>query len=771
MSGIMIEKRSGRLAPLDLSKIKVQTRFACKGVDTVSVMELEVNCMFKFTDGMKTSRIQEILIDTAKNMITEENHGYSIVAARLMSHDLRKRVYGTYEPPTFYAHVRRMVEAGHYDKYILEQYTGLELMEIGSLIEHERDNDFSLAGLSQMMEKYLLRDRSSPDSDPYETPQMLYMAVSCVLMAKYFKGDKSKRMELIKDFYDGASTFAFSLPTPILGGVRTKTRQFSSCVLIDTDDTLNSINATASTIVNYVSKRAGIGLNQGRIRAEGASIRNGEMKHTGVIPFLKYHVGALKSCSQGGIRGGSATSFYPMWHLQIEDVLVLKNNRGVTENRERRSDYGIQIGDEMYERLLNDSHIYLFDPGECPDLYEAYFDDTNERFHNLYAQYIQKAEQGQVRYKRIKAADLFLKMMEERAETGRIFIKNTQTVNGMSPFKKSRIYQSNLCLEVCVPTIPFQSLEDESGRIGLCTLASMNMAKFISDVQQMVDLPKYIRVLVYALDSLLDYQDYPAIQAKSSTLDWRTLGMGVVNLADFIMKNDGKYGDPHILKAVNQFMQRMSYHAKMASNELAQEFGPCRRSDEVVRSVTELHDERFGLDKLFNLEPDPLLDFEALYALEEKYGYRHATLFALAPTESSSQVLNATNGVEMPRGFLSIKSSKDGQFNQVVPTPERGNEYDYLWDHADPVKYLMTIAVLQRSVDQSISTNTFYNPSKFPGGKIPRQKIIEDLLLVWKLGIKTLYYNNIPDGATDVLEAEPEAAEAINEEVCDTCTI
>lgn len=766
MSKINIRKRDGSLEPLDIKKIKVVTQAACEGL-SVSRSELEVDCMFKFQEGMSTERIQEILIDTAKNKITEEQPDWARVAARLISYDLRKRVYGSFEPPSFSSFVATMTSAGVYDRYILDMYDAQEMQVIDSMIDHSRDDNFSLAAMGQLTGKYLLRDRSRP-GHYHETPQMMYMAVACVLMAKYAeKYGKEVRLELIKTFYDGVSTFKFSLPTPILAGVRTTTRQFSSCVLIDCDDNLPSINATANAIVNYVSKRAGIGLNEGRIRAVGSKIRKGEMVHTGVVPFLKYHIGALKSCSQGGIRGGSATAYYPMWHYQIDEILVLKNNRGIDENRERRCDYAVQIGDEMYERLQDGGDIYCFDPKDVPGLYEAYFEKTNESFSRLYNIFIKRAEAGEIRFKKFKATELFSRLIDERVETGRIYVMNTQNMNKTSPFMKSSIYMSNLCLEIGLPTKPFISEDDEEGRIALCTLASYNMSQFITDEQQLKEMPIYVRALVFALDSLLEYQDYPMIQARRATEDWRTLGMGIVNLADFFAQQGLKYGERDALQAVNKFMRRLNFFAKKATVELAKEYGPCLMSDEVAVSTKLIHDHAFGLDSKFKLDDRDVLDWSSLNSDICKYGVRNATLFAVAPTESSSQVLNATNGVEMPRGFISQKGSKDGVFAQIVPSPELRDQYQYVWDQPDPVPYLKTIAVIQRWVDQTISTNTSYNPVFF-GGKLKRQKLLEDMILAWKMGIKTLYYNNVPDGASDELDSEQKGPSA-PESDADSC--
>lgn len=751
---IKIRKRSGEMVDLDISKIKGVTEHACRGLN-VSRSTLEVNCTFKFNDGMTTERIQKILIETAKNMISGDEPDYARVAARLMSYDLRKRVYGSFVPPSFKEIVQGLTAAGIYDRYILDNYSEGEFNHLNGIIDHSRDDNFSLAAMGQLTGKYLLRDRSKEEAY-FETPQVMYLAVACVLLAKYKEVfGEEVRMKMIETFYKGASTFKFSLPTPILAGVRTKTRQFSSCVLIDTADTLNSINASASAIVNYVSKRAGIGLNEGRIRAVGARIRNGEMIHTGVVPFLKYHVSALKSCSQGGIRGGSATAYYPMWHYQIEEILVLKNNRGVEENRERRCDYAIQIGDEMYERLMDDGHIYAFDPKDCPaGMYDSYFDKNNDRFKVFYRDMITKAERGEVRFKKFRATELFSMMIDERINTGRIFVMNTQNVNATSPFMKSPIFMSNLCLEIALPTVPFHYLDDKDGRIALCTLASFNMSEFITDDEQLVDLPEYVQVLVFALDSLLEYQDYPMLQAKEATLDWRTLGIGIVNLADFFAVQKMKYGSPEALQAANKFMRRLTYAAKGASVTLAEQYGPCRRHEEIACSTKFIHDHKFGLDNKFDLDDNDVLDWAALNARIAASGIRNATLMAIAPTESSSQVLNATNGVEMPREFVSIKGSKDGLFAQIVPKPELRYDYEYLWDQPCPAAYLRTIAVLQRWVDQAISANTTYNPKFFPDGKIPRQKIMLDMITAWKNGVKTLYYNNIPDGASDVAEEE-----------------
>lgn len=752
---IHVIKRDGVRSPLDVERPNAVVMKACEGIDDVSASEVLMNARLHFVDGMTTERIQEILIKSAENLISIDTPNYQYVASRLQMYDVRKRAYGTYKPPTFQQHCINMVGLGKYDKDMLN-FTQGEFDRFEEIINHKRDKNFSYAAAGQLVDKYLLRDRTKHRAF-YESPQMMYMAIAATLL----KGD----MKRIETFYNGASTFKFSLPTPIMSGVRTPTRQFSSCVLIKSGDTLPSINATATAISNYVSKRAGIGVDASLIRGAGAPIRNGEMVHTGVIPFLKYHVGALKCCSQGGVRGGSATVFYPMWHYQYEDIIVLKNNRGIEENRERKVDYGIQLNGEMIRRLLDDEDIWMFDPTSVPKVYETFFADQAE-FRVEYELAITAAKAGLVRGKSMKATEAWDMLLSERSETGRIFIAFVDNMNNQGPFDPviDPVTQSNLCLEIALPTRPFESEHDEDGRIALCTLASFNMSQFM-DVENFDELFMYADALVRALDGLLSYQDYPQIQAKIATAEFRTLGVGIVNLADFLCRKGMKYGSPEALAELNKWMERFTYCLTKASVGLAEEKGACGRWQDTCygKGIFPWQKRNKGVDKLVDTVSDLGLEWEQLMERIKQSGIRNATLSAIAPTESSSQVLNATNGVEQPKAPMSIKASKSGMFKQIIPSPELIKEYEYLWDNSSPEAYLMTCALLQKWVDQSISTNTFYNPSK-TGNTISRYDAIRHLILFYSLGGKTLYYQNVNDGAGDEMEPEEEPE-------CSTCVV
>jgi ribonucleoside-diphosphate reductase alpha chain len=715
----------------------------------------------QFTDNMRTDRIQDILIQAAASLISVDKPNYQYVAARLKSYDLRKSAYGQYKPPHLLDIFAKNIKQRVYDREFLDLYTTEEFNELNDVINHKRDKNFTWAAMGQLTEKYLLRDRSKKDSKIfYETPQVMYMGIAMALFSNW---DKDSRLDMVKKFYEYASTGKFSLPTPIMAGVRTPTRQFSSCVLIKTGDTLDSINATAKTIVDYVSKRAGIGFDIGAIRGIGSPIRGGEMVHTGLIPFIKYLTGALKSCSQGGIRGGAATAYIPLWHYQFDDVVVLKNNRGTEENRERRIDYGIQINRVMFERLVAKQPLYLFDPKDNREMYEAYFADV-DKFRTLYENMIKAADAGLVRSKKLQAEEVFQMLLDQRSDTGRIYIAFVDHMNEYSPFNLDTIYSSNLCLEIALPTREFEQYNDENGRVALCTLASFNLTAF-EDPTEMEDVAF---VLVSALDMLLEYQDYPAIQARKAVEDYRPLGVGIVNVAHFLAKNFTGYGSPAGLEMLDAWMAHLHYYLVKASNRLAMKFGACKRATIHGMGQVTADLQPLPLDILPNgKKPEGMaygLDWEELKDDLKTYGIRNATLLAVAPTESSSQVLNATNGIEPPKGLVSIKGSKDGTYKQVVPDVETlGPLYDLKWD-LECIEYLKTAAVIQRWVDQAISTNTWYDPEKFPGGKIPRAKMMQDILSFYMWGGKTLYYNTNKDAKED-----EELKQA--EEVCDTCVV
>ncbi|WP_299076867.1 class 1a ribonucleoside-diphosphate reductase subunit alpha [uncultured Paraglaciecola sp.] len=754
-NNLYVTKRTGERENIDLEKIHKVIEWAAKGLNNVSVSQVEIKAHIQFYDGIKTADIHETLIRSAADLISTDCPDYQYLAARLAIFHLRKKAYGRFEPPVLKDHVKSMVNKGKYDQHILQDYTEAEFDEMNDYIDHWRDMDFSYAAVKQLEGKYLVQNRVT--GEIYESAQFLYILVAACLFANY---EKDVRMDYIKRFYDATSKFKISLPTPIMAGVRTPTRQFSSCVLIEAGDSLDSINATTSAIVKYVSQRAGIGINAGRIRALGSPIRGGEAFHTGCIPFYKHFQTAVKSCSQGGVRGGAATLFYPLWHLEVESLLVLKNNRGVEENRVRHLDYGVQFNKLMYTRLIKDQHITLFSPSDTPGLYDAFFADQDE-FERLYVQYEQDES---IRKKQIKAIELFSLFMQERASTGRIYLQNVDHCNTHSPFnpKLAPVRQSNLCLEIALPTKPLDNVNDESGEIALCTLSAFNLGA-IESVDEFAELSD---LAVRALDSLLDYQDYPVPAALNATMGRRTLGIGVINFAYYLAKNGVKYSDGSANGLVHKTFEAMQYHLMQASCNLAKEKGACPKFDETTyfQGLMPIDTYKKDLDKICD---EPLhCDWDALRADIKQYGLRNSTLSALMPSETSSQISNATNGIEPPRGHISIKSSKDGVLKQVVPEYERlKDKYELLWDLPSNDGYLQLAGIMQKFVDQTISANTSYDPNKYEGGKVPMKLLIQDLLTSYKLGVKTLYYHNTRDGADDATQQELTSQKFVPQEV------
>lgn len=738
-SNMTVTKRSGERESIDLDKIHRVITWAAKGLKNVSVSEVELRSHLQFFDGIPTEAIHETIIKAAADLISPESPDYQFVAARLAVFHLRKKAFGQFEPPKLFDHVTKLVEIGKYDMHIMADYSREELDILDGYIDHWRDMNFSYAAVKQLEGKYLVQNRVT--HEVYESAQFLYILVAACLFARY---PKEIRLKYIKDFYDATSLFKISLPTPIMAGVRTPTRQFSSCVLIECDDSLDSINATASSIVKYVSQRAGIGINAGRIRALGSPIRGGEAFHTGCLPFYKYFQTAVKSCSQGGVRGGAATLFYPLWHLEVESLLVLKNNRGVEDNRVRHLDYGVQLNKLMYQRLIKGDYISLFSPSDVPGLYDAFFEDQVE-FERLYLQYEQDSS---IRKKQIKAVELFSLMMQERASTGRIYIQNVDHCNTHSPFdsKVAPIKQSNLCLEIALPTKPLTNIDDPDGEIALCTLSALNLGaiKDLSELEPLADLA------VRALDNLLDYQDYPIKAAQTSSMNRRTLGIGVINFANYLAKNGKKYSDGSANNLTHKTFEAIQFYLLKASMNLAKEQGACPLFHETTYSkgILPIDTYKRDLDKICD---EPLhMDWEGLRSDIKQYGLRNSTLSALMPSETSSQISNATNGIEPPRGLISVKASKDGQLKQVVPDFELlKDKYELLWNMPNNDGYIQLVGLMQKFIDQAISANTNYDPSRFEGGRVPMQTLLKDLLSVYKLGIKTLYYHNTRDGASD----------------------
>lgn len=736
---LMVTKRDGRLEPIDLDKIHRVITWAAQGLDNVSVSQVELRSHIQFYEGIRTSDIHETIIKAAADLISKETPDYQYLAARLAIFHLRKKAYSRYEPPHLYEQVKKMVRLGKYDAALLTDYTREELDEMDTFIDHNRDLTFSYAAVNQLQGKYLVQNRVT--GEIYESPQFLYILVAACLFADY---PHEQRMDYIRRFYDAISTFKISLPTPIMSGVRTPTRQFSSCVLIESGDSLDSINATTSSIVKYVSQRAGIGINAGAIRALGSHIRGGEAFHTGCIPFYKMFQAAVKSCSQGGVRGGAATVFFPMWHLEVESLMVLKNNRGVEDNRVRHMDYGVQINKTLYQRLIKGGEITLFSPSDVPGLYEAFFADQ-DKFEALYTQYEQDPN---IRQRKVKAVELFSLLMQERSSTGRIYIQNVDHCNTHSPFDPAvaPIRQSNLCLEIALPTKPLEHFHDENGEIALCTLSAFNLGT-LNDLDELEELAE---LAVRALDALLDYQDYPIKAAKRGSMGRRSLGIGVINYAYYLAKNGVRYSDGSANNLTHRTFEAIQYYLLKASNKLAKEKGTCEFFNETTyaKGILPIDTYKKDIDDLTN---EPLhYDWETLRQEIKQHGLRNSTLTALMPSETSSQISNATNGIEPPRGHVSIKASKDGILRQVVPDYENLSEqYELLWDIPSNDGYLQLVGIMQKFVDQAISANTNYDPKRFPDDKVPMKRLLGDLLLAYKYGLKTLYYQNTRDGADD----------------------
>ena len=761
---INIIKRNGSSEPLNIDKLHKVVFFACEDIAGVSPSEVEIQSKVQFYDGMSSTEIQETLIKAAADLITEQTPNYQWVAGRLINYHLRKMVYGQFNPCSLLELVTKNIDAGFYDKNLIKVYTKSEFNKLNNYIKHQRDDTLTYAAMEQFRGKYLVQNRVTKKI--YETPQMAYMLIAMTLFANY---PKDTRLKWVKEYYDAISTFDISLPTPVMAGVRTPQRQFSSCVLVETDDSLDSINATTSSIVKYVSQKAGIGIGAGSIRALGSSIRSGDAYHTGVIPFYKMFQSATRSCSQGGVRNGAATLYYPIWHLEVEDLLVLKNNKGTEDNRVRHMDYGVQFNKLMYERLLEGKDITLFSPSDVPGLYDAFFEDQEE-FKYLY----EKAEiHPNIRKKSISAIEIFSMFMEERKNTGRIYLMNVDHANTHSSFieKEAAVKQSNLCCEINLPTKPLNSFEDENGEIALCTLSAINWGK----IKKPDDFEKPCKLAVRGLDALLDYQDYPVKAAYMSTMKRRPLGIGIINLAFWLAKNNTNYQNPD-LELVDEFAEAWSYYLIKASADLAQEQGACKGASETKYGIGITPNQTYKKDVDELIPNKERMNWESLREQLNTHGIRNSTLMALMPSETSAQISNATNGIEPPRSFVSIKQSKDGVLKQVVPGIHKlKNKYDLLWDQKSPEGYLKICAVLQKYIDQGISVNTSYNPSFYEDEKIPLSTMIQHLLMFYRYGGKQLYYFNTYDGQGEIdlnkLDEQTVLDPLEDPEECESCVL
>ena len=776
MSNINIKKRDGPSEPLDVNKIHKVVEFACEGLTGVSSSQVEMSSHIQFYDGMSSDEIQEIMIKSANDLISLENPNYQYVASRLLLYATYKDVYGEFDNAPLMQMIKTNIDRGVYDPDILEQYSEEEILTLDKYIKRNRDENFTYAGLRQIVDKYLCQDRSS--GQLFETPQHMYMMIAATLFANY---PKAERMYYVRRYYDATSLFKINIPTPVMAGVRTPVRQFASCVLVDSDDSLDSIFSSDMAIGRYTAQRAGIGINSGRIRAINSKIRGGEVAHTGVIPFLKKFESTVRCCTQNGVRGGSATVHFPLWHKEIEDILVLKNNKGTEDNRVRKLDYSIQLNKLMYERFLAGSEISLFSPHDVPGLYEAFYSDQQE-FERLY----KLAEKDpKVKKKTIPAMELFSSMLKERAETGRIYLMNVDHANTHSSFKDT-VYMSNLCQEITLPTKPLKHIDDEQGEIALCILSAIN----VGVLKELDDLEELCELAVRALDEIIDYQRYPVKAAEVSTKARRSLGVGYIGLAHYLAREGVKYNDKKALTKVHELSEAFQYYLLKASNKLAQEKGKCDYFDRTKYADGFLPIDHYKkeLDEVCNIKLK--YDWENLRSLIAESGLRHSTLSAQMPSESSSIVSNATNGIEPPRGYLSVKKSKKGPLKQIVPQyTTLKNYYTLLCDMPSNDGYINIVAVMQKFFDQAISGNWSYNPTHFENNEVPMSIMFKDLLNTYKYGWKTSYYQNTYDfkGADEVEEPKEEISTPLvnvevprdqfngsdeeYEEYCDSCAI
>ncbi len=764
-NGTKVIKRNGSIESLDLNKLHLMVEEACKDLAGVSASQVEMQSGIQFYDGITTSEVQEILIRSASDLIDLDHPNYQFVAARLLLFALRKQLFGRmHECPTVKQQVERCVGRGVYDAEILSLYNDEEFEKLQSFIVHERDYLFTYAGLRQVVDKYLVQDRSS--GSLYETPQFMYLLIAATIFSKY---PKETRLDYVKKYYDAISKHKINIPTPIMAGVRTPLRQFASCVLVDVDDTLDSIFSSDMAIGKYVAQRAGIGINAGRIRGINSKIRDGEVQHTGVVPFLKKFEATVRCCTQNGIRGGSATVFFPIWHQEIEDILVLKNNKGTEDNRVRKLDYGIQISKLFYERFIKNEEISLFSPHSVPGLYDAFGTDS---FDGLYVD----AEQDEsIPRKTIGAQELFLDLLKERAETGRIYIMNIDHCNSHSSYL-DKVNMSNLCMEITEPTTPIQHIDDENGEVATCILSAINVGKLkhFDDMKELCDLS------VRALDEIIDYQNYPVKAAENFTKRRRSLGIGYIGLAHFLAKHGVKYEDPASWNLVHDLSEAFQYYLIQATVNLAKEKGACEYSHRTKygQGILPIDTYKKDVDEIVSNELK--YDWQLLRDLVKQYGVRNSTLSAQMPSESSSVVSNATNGIEPPRGYLSVKKSKKGPLKQIVPQYQTlKNNYTLLWDMPSNTGYINIVAVMQKFFDQAISGNWSYNPQNYPDNEVPVSVMAQDMLTCFKMGHKTAYYQNTYDIKTDEAVEEPkEDLQSLlndimssDEEGCESCTI
>ena len=759
---INVIKSDGTKSIIDLDKIHVMVEKSCRGINGVSESSVEMNSGLQFFDGITTKEIQKILVKSASDLISLENPNYQFVAARLLLFGIQKQVFNTKWKdseiyPPLQDLIERNIDKGLYTKDLVAKYSDKELKKLNSYLRHSRDFDFTYAGLQQVVDKYLVQDRST--GTLFETPQFMYMLIAMTLFQDYESDD---RLLYVRRYYDAVSMFKINIPTPVMAGVRTPLKQFASCVLVDTDDSLDSLFASDMAIGRYVAQRAGIGINAGRIRGLGAKIRGGEVQHTGVIPFLKKFESTVRCCTQNGVRGGSATVHFPIWHQEIEDIIVLKNNKGTEDNRVRKLDYSIQLSELFYKRFLNNEDITLFSPHEVPGLYEAF---GTPEFDELYEKYERATS---VPKRKVGARELITDLLKERAETGRIYIMNIDHCNTHSSFT-DKINMSNLCQEITLPTDPIDHIDDHGGEIALCILSAVNVGVVKDD-----ELQDICELAVRGLEELIDYQEYPVKAAEMSTLARRSLGIGYIGLAHYLAKHRVKYSDPEAWQLVHDLTERFQYYLLRASNQLAKEKGKCDYFDRTKYAQGLLPIDTYKKDVDSIVKPVYTRDWEYLRAEILTHGLRHSTLTAQMPSESSSVVCNATNGIEPPRDHLSVKKSKKGTLKQIVPQYSTlKSAYTLLWDMPDNTGYINVVAVMQKFFDQGISGNWSYNPEQYPNNEVPVSVMAKDLLNTYKYGWKTSYYQNTMDGKVEDVVQDELAPSQIEEgdDACDACAI
>ncbi|BCU95401.1 MAG: ribonucleoside-diphosphate reductase subunit alpha [uncultured marine virus] len=750
-NGTKVVKRNGSIEPLNLEKMHIMCEKACKGLAGVSASQVEIQSGIQFYDGITTGEIQEILIRSASDLIDLDHPNYQFVAARLLLFTLRKQVFGRiHDHPPLIEQVKNCIKAGVYDKELLNLYTEQEFAKLESFIDHDRDYLFTYAGLRQIVDKYLVQDRST--GALYESPQFMYLLISASIFSKY---PEDTRLDYIKKYYDAISKHRINIPTPIMAGVRTPIRQFASCVLVDIDDTLDSIFSSDMAVGKYVAQRAGIGINAGRIRGINSKIRGGEVQHTGVVPFLKKFESTVRCCTQNGIRGGSATVHFPIWHQEIQDIIVLKNNKGTEDNRVRKLDYSIQLSALFYQRFIDNEQITLFSPHDVPNLYDSF---GTESFDDLYRTY---ESDESIPKTSISAQELILDLLKERAETGRIYIMNIDHCNSHSSFV-DKVEMSNLCQEITLPTKPIQHIDDETGEIALCILSAINVGKIrdLSDLEVLCDLA------VRSLDELIDFQQYPVRAAELATKARRSLGIGYIGLAHYLAKQGVSYDDQKAWNLVHDLSEAFQYNLIKSTVNLAKEKGACEFSSMTKYGQSILPIDTYKKDVDDIVPNDLKYDWDSLRSLVSEYGVRNSTLSAQMPSESSSIVSNATNGIEPPRGYLSIKKSKKGPLKQIVPQyGSLKNNYTLLWEMTSNKGYINIVAVMQKFFDQAISGNWSYNPEHYPNNEVPVSDMAQDLLTTYKYGWKTSYYQNTYDIKTD--EVEEEVPASLDNLICD----